>query len=128
MNDEEFEDYDREFFEQARAEAVEAGKPQWFVDQVYTATKLLSHNYIEECGEIEPTISDDTLQGLILGNDAVVRFTLDEVGGNAKVAGMLLGLHGPPPIPVQVQLAIYKELQMHRSLARLSDEDTELTL
>jgi hypothetical protein len=128
MRMEEFDDEVPDHFYEAREQARQDGKPEWFLDQVTKATNLLGRHYVEECSELYPQVSDDTLEGLILGHDAVVRHTLEEVGGNENVAGLLLGLHGPPPIPVQIQLMLFRELAMRRSLDRFTAEDTELTL
>ena len=120
-------DEDREMWRQHMAEGEAAAKaegaPGWFIEAVRTSCELLMTHYLDECVEFEPRISQETLDGLTKALGAKMRRIEEAVSGDRTLAMMLIKAMVDPPLPINIQLAIFRELQMHRSLAAMQGED-----
>lgn len=121
MSDEEREELHRSLTEHAQRTGAANGVPQEQIDKVVEATKLMERGgYIEAAHKLNPTVTDDTLLGIILGCEVMLDKVAATSKGDELFEALLLDKIGEPPIAVSVLHAALTELQMRRSADKLA--------
>jgi hypothetical protein len=118
------EEFDAEI-ERLTNHAIERGSDPAHIAKITRGVMLLKKNYDDECNTFDGSISDDSLEGMALCNEATIENVIKHADGNERFAALLLRSRedgAGPPLPLVFQHKLVRDLREARGkLAMYAD-------